>query len=249
MAGKVVAKTSPDMERCTLHWEEYPVAFDGYTYKVFDTVGLEEHQLGMKDYLDAIVNAYNLIAKLQNEGGIHLLLFCIRAGRFHATIQNNYRLFYELLCEKKVPIVLVVTGLETQHRMEDWWDKCKSTLDKNGIVVSDHACITAASGLVGRNQALYQESRQLVRDIVTRHTRNGQEAVWKGDVGWREGDGWKGGDGWFHRFIFKLKELLLGKDTAKQREIVTALTRRCGMPREAAVHLARQIRTKLLLSY
>jgi hypothetical protein len=47
-----------------------------------------------------------LISKLRKEGGIDLLLFCVRAGRFTSTTQNNYRLFYEWLCEKNVPIVV-----------------------------------------------------------------------------------------------------------------------------------------------
>jgi len=80
---------------------------------VFDTVGFEEPDLGVKEYLDVINNAYRLIAKLQNGGGIHLLLFCVRAGRLTSTTSNNYRLVYELLCEKKVPIVLV-TGLKRE---------------------------------------------------------------------------------------------------------------------------------------
>jgi len=84
IAGEKIAKVSPDVERCTLHWQEYPVAFDGHTFKVFDTVGFEEPGFGMNKYLDVIANAYNLIAKLRNEGGIHLLL---RASR---EIQCNH---------------------------------------------------------------------------------------------------------------------------------------------------------------
>ncbi|KAJ8593882.1 P-loop containing nucleoside triphosphate hydrolase protein, partial [Rhizopogon salebrosus TDB-379] len=144
MARRDRAKTSPDMERCTLDWQEHPVAFDGCVYKVFDTVGLEEPQLGMKEYLDIIVNAYNLIKKLNTEGGIDLLLFCVRAGRVTATLQTNYRLFYEWLCEKKVPIALVLTGLEREPKsMEDWWTRNKHIFAKYEIRVAGHACITA----------------------------------------------------------------------------------------------------------
>ncbi|OAX35940.1 P-loop containing nucleoside triphosphate hydrolase protein [Rhizopogon vinicolor AM-OR11-026] len=238
MAGEEKAKTSLGTERCTMHWEEHPISFDGYDYKVFDTVGLEEPQLGIDEYLDAIVNARSLIMKLDNEGGIDLLLFCVRAGRFTATIQNNYRLFYEWLCEKKVPVVLVLTGLERERNMEDWWTEYKGTFDKYNIVVDGHLCITAANKLDGIHQELYQLSRQLVRNTVREHTheRLGGDA-WKG--------GWKGGDGWFKRLVRKLTELLSGNHTLKKKDITTTLTKRCGMPRDAAVLLAKQIRQEL----
>jgi tRNA U34 5-carboxymethylaminomethyl modifying GTPase MnmE/TrmE len=229
MAGEKKAKTSPDMERCTMHWQEHPIAFNGCNYKVFDTVGLEEPQLSIKEYLKIIENAYNLIAKLNQEGGIDLLLFCVRAGRFTAAIKNNYRLFYEWLCENKVPIVLVLTGLERQRNsMEDWWTKYKGTFEKHKIVVGDHACITAVDGPDGRQQELYQLSRQLVRDLVIKYTRNRQEVAQKRD------------EGSFMRFVRQLRELL--RDKLKKKDVVTVLTKRCGMPREAAIEFANQIR-------
>jgi len=243
MAGEEVAVTSPDMQRCTMTWREYDIAFGGYKYKVFDTIGLEQPQFNIEGYIDAIVNARNLIMKLNNEGGIDLLLFCVRAGsKVLTTVQNNYRLFHEWLCEKKVPIVLVLTALEGGQNMEDWWTRQKHVFDKYEVVVNGHACITAVK-LDGK-QELYELSRQLVRTLVRKHTHDRPDGVWKGDDG-KGGDGWKGGDGLFRRFIRKLKELLLGKHNLKKKEIVAVLTKRCGMPREAAVQLARQIREEL----
>jgi tRNA U34 5-carboxymethylaminomethyl modifying GTPase MnmE/TrmE len=230
MAGEEKAITSPDMLRCTMTWKEFSIAFDGFKYKVFDTIGLEEPQLGINEYLGAIYNARNLIMKLQSEGGIDLLLFCVRAGRVSATLRNNYRLFYEWLCEKKVPIVLVLTGLERETMMEDWWTRNRGTLDKHQIVVDDHACITAANNLDGRHRLLYEESRKLIRSLVKKHTYDRPEG------------GWKAGDGWLKRFVRSLKELLLGDSSMKKKDIVTVLTTRCGVPREAAQTLATYVR-------
>ncbi|KAJ8595560.1 hypothetical protein M405DRAFT_807086 [Rhizopogon salebrosus TDB-379] len=231
MAGRDRAKTSPDMERCTLQWQEHPVAFDGCVYNVFDTVGLEEPQLGMKDYLDIIVNAHNLITKLHQEGGIDLLLFCVRAGRVTATLQTNYRLFYEWLCEKKVPIVLVLTGLEReQNSMDDWWTRNKQIFARYEIRVAGHACITAANHLDGRPKQLYEDSRRLVRDLVRTHTQG-------------EGGTWDGGEGSLTRFLRKLRELLQGKP--RRKDVVGVLTKRCHIPLEAAKQLAGSIRSDL----
>lgn len=119
IAGEERAKTSPDMERCTMHWEEYSIAFDGCNYKVFDTVGLVESRLKI-EHPDAIADARTLITKLENGGGIDLLLFCVRPTRFTSTIESNYRRFcIELLRKRKIPIVLLVTALEDEKIMED----------------------------------------------------------------------------------------------------------------------------------
>ncbi|KAJ8593880.1 hypothetical protein M405DRAFT_810121 [Rhizopogon salebrosus TDB-379] len=217
-----------------MQWEEHSIEFDGCTYKVFDTVGLEEPQLGTKEYLETLVNAYDLIRKLKQAGGIDLLLFCVRAGRFPSTIRNNYRLFYEWFCEKKVPIVLVLTGLEREEDMEGWWTRCKGTFDKHSIVVDGHACITAANGLDGRQQELYQLSRQLVRTLVREHSHNmKKEGALKDNEPKEIGR-------LFRVFRRKLRKLLHGEDAPEKEEIVDALVKRCGVPRSAAVQLVRR---------
>jgi GTP-binding protein EngB required for normal cell division len=232
IAGQMKAKTSPGTERCTMHWEEHLIEFDGCTYKMFDTIGLEDPQLAIEEYLDAIVNAYSLITNLKDAGGIDLLVFCVRAGRFTSAIQSNYRLFYEWLCEKKVPIVLVLTGLEREKNMEDWWTKYKFTFDKYGIFVDGHACITAASGLEGKHQLLYEESRRLIHDLVRKHVHGG--------------GAYTGGEAWYRRVIQKMWQLTAGKlKFTQRRKDITVLTKRCGMPPHAAKELASKIRTDL----
>ena len=220
-----------------MHWEEHRITFNGHGYNVFDTVGLEEPQLEGKGYLDLIVNAYNLIAKLHSEGGIDLLLFCMRAGRVTAANQANYRLFYEWLCEKKVPIILVLTGLENEPNMERWWTSNGDIFDQCGIHVIDHACITAADALPGeRHQWLYEESRHLVRDLVVQHTH-------------RHGDAYTGGEGWFRRVMQKVWEMTASggsiKFIPKKKDIEAVLTKHSRMPPKAVKELASRIRSDL----
>ncbi|KAG1724273.1 P-loop containing nucleoside triphosphate hydrolase protein [Suillus lakei] len=225
MAGEEVANISPDIQRCTMHWQEYTISFGGDSYKVFDTVGLEEPGLGIKGYLETVENAYRLVKALDREGGIDLLLFCVRAGRLTATLQSNYRLFHEFLCEKKVPIVLVITGLEREKRMEDWWNRNKRDFEKFRIQVAGHACITAASGLDGRQKDLYEESRIIVRNLVQQFTADGQRQAWIG------------ADNRFKSFILKLKELLIRNLHLKKKNIASHLMKRCGISKEVAQQL------------
>ncbi|KAG2352013.1 hypothetical protein BDR07DRAFT_952101 [Suillus spraguei] len=80
MAGKHVATTANDMRSCTLHWQEYPIEFEGESYRVFDTVGLQEPQLGIPQYLDAVENAYTLIQNLERQAAsICLYSVCVQA--------------------------------------------------------------------------------------------------------------------------------------------------------------------------
>ncbi|KAG2746430.1 hypothetical protein P692DRAFT_2041402 [Suillus brevipes Sb2] len=234
MAGQEIAHTSPDSHRCTLHWAEYPITFkNGTRYKVFDTVGLEESCLQTRDYLTAILNACGLINTLKERGGVNLLLFCIRAGRVTATMQSNYRLFFEFLCEKKVPLALVVTHLEREVRMEDWYTRNMGHLEKHNIRSAGHACITAAI-LDGRYGDKYEESRSTLRRVVEAHCNASME-------------GWTGGQGWLTSFIRKLVEFVVGRPKKTDSDdVIGVLTRRCGMTNKAAQQVAKQIRDKNL---
>jgi len=222
MAGREVAETSLSMRRCTLHWKDYAIDFDGESYKVFDTIGIEESGLEMKEYLTAVANAYRFVKALDAEGGIDLLLFCVRAGRFTAALQSNYRFFYEFLCEKKVPIVLAITNLEREQRMEDWWEREHSIFTQYQIHVANHACITAANGLEGIHQRLYAESRVAIRNLVKNNVAG--EHVWKG------------GRSRFMTLVRTLKKKILVKKT-----LASQLKESCGMSRETAGQLADMI--------
>ncbi|KIK42914.1 hypothetical protein CY34DRAFT_82765 [Suillus luteus UH-Slu-Lm8-n1] len=229
MAKKEVAHTSPDMQRCTMHWQKFDIDFNNNSYTVFDTVGLEEPQLGIKEYLESVENAYYLIKELDSQGGIDLLLFCVRAGRVTATLQSNYRLFHEFFCEKKVPIVLAITNLEKEQRMEDWWDRNHHTFDKYQIQVAGHACITAANRMDGRHKDLYEESRTTIRKLVEHFTTDGQKQAWVG------------GNNLLVSSMRKLRGLLAGGPNVRRKGLVHHLTKRCGISPDVAKELANMI--------
>ncbi|KAG1859570.1 P-loop containing nucleoside triphosphate hydrolase protein [Suillus subalutaceus] len=225
MAGEDVADTSNDMESCTLHWQQYPIQFDSESYMVFDTVGLDEPQLDITKYLDAVENAYSLIQNLEKQGGIDLLLFCMRAGRLTETLRNNYRLFHEFLCDKKVPIVVAITYLETEPIMEAWWGRNERTFRSQQMHVVGHACITTKNNF--NFQSLYEESRVIVRNLVTQCTADGQRQPWMG------------GNNIFVSLMRRLKQLLVGNSRVK-KDIIPRL-KRCGMSPDLAKKLARRI--------
>ena len=145
----------------------YDIPFDDMSFAIFDTIGLEKSQMGINGYLKAIENAYELIVKLGAAGGIHLILFCVRRRRITATTLSNYRLFCECLCNTKVPIALVFTGLEREVEMEDWWMRNKTYIEHHGIRSDGHACIpTTIQDETPREDLKYTESQQRICELM-----------------------------------------------------------------------------------
>jgi tRNA U34 5-carboxymethylaminomethyl modifying GTPase MnmE/TrmE len=233
MAEEEVAITSNDLTSCTLCWKEYSIEFGGESYKVFDTVGLEEPQLGIPQYLDAIENAYRLIQDLKKQGGIDLLLFCMRAGRLTSTLQSNYRLFHEFLCDKDIPVVVVITHLEHEKgKMDDWWTRNEEHFVRRQVHVAGHACITAIEGnCPGR----YEESCTTIRKLVKEFAAEGK----KKKLVWFRNGGIA--DNWFISFVFKVTKLLaekMKKTSSVKKQVTSDLISRCGMPPKVAEQLA-----------
>jgi hypothetical protein len=117
-------------------------------------------------FLDALVKAHELIVSLKSRGGVHGLLFCIKAGRVSTTIQQNYRLFFEFLCQEQVPLALVVTNLENEENMDAWWTMNKAHIEKSGIVPVTHVCITTVKGYQNAYEVRYFESRRKVLNML-----------------------------------------------------------------------------------
>ncbi|KAL4074306.1 P-loop containing nucleoside triphosphate hydrolase protein [Scleroderma yunnanense] len=222
IAGSPIAKTSPDADGCTMRSQSYEFNVGSRGIKIWDTVGLEEPQMGVNGYYTAIVNAYALIHKLHDAGGVDLLLFCIRGSRITTTIQSNYRLFYEILCDKQVPIALVITHLERENPMEDWWKRNQSSISKYGIHSAGHACVT---GIVDRGEK-YKESKDAILRLLSQHDNRGRFSMPP--------------EPWLARFFRGLASLFsLGTPAGK--DIARILTKRCGLDPETAYSLARRL--------
>ncbi|KAI6123109.1 hypothetical protein EV401DRAFT_1303465 [Pisolithus croceorrhizus] len=78
---------------------------------------------------------------------IDLLLFCIRAGSVTSAFVQGYQAIYVDVCARKVPIALVINGLEGSSGldMHGWWAKNKDRLFNRGLAFDIHACVTTLS--------------------------------------------------------------------------------------------------------
>ena len=225
LAGWHVAEISPDSVACTLASTEYQFQLGAATIRLWDTVGLEEPERGTNGYMGAIEKAAELIRRLNASGGISLFLFCIRGSRVTTTMQSNYRLFCEVLGKKQVPIALAITHLERELVMEDWWQRNTKTLEKNGIFVGGHACITTLEG-----HPKYVESRNAVQDLLWQYADQGKFSM--------------PSETWLAQLLSGLS-MLLGFALPKSKDLTRILTKRCYLEPDVAQRVAACIETTM----
>ena len=218
LAGWQIASVSPDSAPCTLDASEYQFQLGSTTIRLWDTVGLEEPEKGPTGYVGAIEKAVQLIRRLNATGGISLFLFCIRGNRITATAQSNYRLFYEVLGKKEVPIALAVTHLEREAVMEDWWQRNGKTLDKNGIHSTGHACITTLDG-----HPKCAESRDILQGLLSRFDDQGKFSM--------------PSEAWIGRILKGLGSLV-EKSFPRGKDLIRILTKRCSLDSDVAQRVA-----------
>ena len=212
IAGHEVAETSRDANVGTLSYRPYSFQVYGVSYTIWDTRGFSEADtvMGAEEYLTAVKQAFTLIRELETSGGVDLLVLCHREGRITTTTRNNYRLFYEVFCETKVPIAIVVTFLERHTRMEDWWDQNAEIFEKHEMPAATHACVTALS-----RHSKSQESKQAIEHMLGRHDDNGKYNMPSVE--------------WFRRFSQRWAKCHNRPKGLKKRNLEEFLRKRCGL--------------------
>lgn len=219
IAGHEIAKVSADAFGCTMDSTEYEFKSGLATVRIWDTVGLDEPEIGVNSYLGAIEKATQLIKRLNAAGGISLLLFCIRGNRITTTTQSNYRLFYEILGRREVPIALVITHLEREPQMEDWWPRNEKLLERYGIIAAGHACLTGVNG-----HPKFQQSQDAIRALLSQYDEQGKFMM--------------PSEAWIGRLLRGLTSLVGDKAFAKSKDVTRLLVKRCHLDLEIAQRIA-----------
>lgn len=212
IAGEEVAQTSGDIGACTMSSRPYSFQVYGVSYTIWDTRGFSEAdtEMGAKAYLTAVEQAYKLIQDLASSGGVDLLVLCHREGRITTTTRNNYRLFYEVFCETKVPIAIVITYLERHPRMEDWWDQNVEVFKKHEMTAATHACVTALF-----DHSKSRESKQVIENMLGQHDNNGKYNMPPVE--------------WFRRFSQRWAGFHGRPNGVKKCDLEEFLRKRCGL--------------------
>lgn len=234
IAGDKLAETSPDAGACTFASNPYHVVLQSHRpFCIWDTVGLNEPEISHDDYLRAVKQAYKLIKELERSGGVHLLMLCMR-GRITKSVQQNYRLFVNVFCEKKVPLCVVVTNLENEPCMEGWWAANGEAFEKYGISANGHACITASPGVGNIFLDRYEESKERMRGLLLDSELKLSSEGWKKDT-----------RTWLTDLLGKMTKMLplrhcrSGHPT--NQELMEKLVNECGFSRGDATAIATSI--------
>jgi GTPase Era involved in 16S rRNA processing len=148
------------------------VTFESFTFPAFelskkmciitDTVGLNESDKGTVPSKDALKSLVNLL-KASKEG-YNLLIQVMRMPRITKDVEDNYRFFVETIAEKKIPVILVVTGCENVEPMSKWATDNEQTFEEMDLEYK--AIISTCFAEGGRLEAVYQSLREdSVKDV------------------------------------------------------------------------------------
>ncbi|KAK2465740.1 hypothetical protein APHAL10511_002284 [Amanita phalloides] len=185
IAGNDIAPVSSRSVGCTFQSRCYTVDIDGMPFNLHDTAGLDEGQGGTVARQDAIIQLYTLLRRLDT--GVSLLVSCMRGPRIKESCIKNWRLFREIICQMRVPIVLAVTGLENEEPMDNWWTQNEQYFVRNKMYPNGVACVTATRGKQRSSRGYrfekeYSESqakiRRSIRMVHLRHPWRVPPAEW-----------------------------------------------------------------------
>ena len=168
IAGSPVAESSSGATSCTFTSACYNVDIMGSHYNVYDTVGIDEGVGEWTPNTGAMVQLFRLLRSLDT--GVNLLVFVMRASRLQDSMAFNWRLFCEIICCRRVPAVIAITGLENESVMDEWYPRNIETFQQYGIHPHGVACITATRGRIRRSGHVfdeeYEESKQKIKNLL-----------------------------------------------------------------------------------
>ncbi|KAG1732016.1 uncharacterized protein EDB91DRAFT_1152948 [Suillus paluster] len=112
--------------------------------------------------------------KLHRDGGVHLLLYCMRGTTPQSALVRDYQLFTDIVGSTAgpggVPVASVVTGLEGYpNDMDNWWMENKADLERLGMQFSAQACITSLPDDPNASpsiRARRKQSEQVIRNLM-----------------------------------------------------------------------------------
>ncbi|KAF9241821.1 hypothetical protein BU15DRAFT_60721 [Melanogaster broomeanus] len=181
IAGVKVSPTSSGAVGCTLEYKRHLLTLGEQSFAVWDTAGLDEGTCGTVPAEQAEVYLKQLLRDLTKASGIDLLVYCARGTRVRSGLLSNYQIFYSAICRRKVPIAIVVTGLENQENcMDSWWQQNEKDFSALAMHFDNYACVTTLeSSTPGTIQSKrLAESKDAVTKLITTTCRTNQ---WKPD--------------------------------------------------------------------
>jgi predicted GTPase len=134
-------------------------SLEGLNFLFYDTVGLSETETGTTSADNSIAKLIQLLRSLKS--GLNLLIFVTRAPRITDVTKKNYDLFVEIVADKKIPVICVVTGLENEDSMSDWIKQNQPSYTKANMKFISMVGTCFERGNNTRAESLYKPARLL----------------------------------------------------------------------------------------
>ncbi|EAU92006.2 hypothetical protein CC1G_05993 [Coprinopsis cinerea okayama7 len=172
LAGRDVTKASSSAKGVTSKNLEFSLKIENQDYRIWDTAGLNETDKGTVSSQKALENLRTLIQNLaQTSSGVNLLIYCIAGQGFSEILRINFDLVWGIMCQARVPILIVITKQELAEG-DSWWKTHSSRLLLPGIAAQhlQHLPIVATKGKDNRYASQYEKScvevKKLIRQMV-----------------------------------------------------------------------------------
>ncbi|KAL4074295.1 P-loop containing nucleoside triphosphate hydrolase protein [Scleroderma citrinum] len=238
IVGSSVAEVSPDVAECTTVSKDYIFSGqDDVQYNLWDTPGLKEPQSKTDDQASAIAESYGLVQHLNDHGGADLLIYCISGLKGvqvpsapPSTLQSHYRLFHEIFFPG-VPLIIVVTHLDSRQEREKWWTRNEERLKRVEISSSGHTCVTAHSS---SDSLELEESANSLRMLLAQSSRKSR---WGPSVVLERFRRSKEAARSLASVTFSRWDM-----TVSERIMAGMLTARCGLEKDEVVALVKRMR-------
>lgn len=162
IVGEDVAKVAEDGARCTFQNKCYQAQIGESSISVYDTCGLNEGEPDRALNWKAVEGLYTLLRQLN---GVSLLVYCMR-GKLTEGSRGNWILFNRIICDERVPIIAVVTGLEHAEALEDEAVEAKAHFEASGMHPKELCGIVSIRGKRNEFEELYKLSQQKLRNLV-----------------------------------------------------------------------------------
>ncbi|KAG1731272.1 P-loop containing nucleoside triphosphate hydrolase protein, partial [Suillus lakei] len=143
-----VAKTTNDAPGCTSTPERYPIKLSNGEYVLIDTPGLNEPHKGTVPDAKAKALLKNLLRELMSSRSddIGLLVYCVGSAAQPCTFMKTCKKFYSGICHSKVPVIIVVKGLD-ESGMRSWWNINGKACRPHGMRFANDPSVPARQGI------------------------------------------------------------------------------------------------------
>lgn len=145
-----------------------PFSVDEHTIEVIDTVGLHESVHGTVPPDQAVQQLIDLLHK--SKDGFSLLVHVTRASRITQSHDQDFEFFVDKLMQRKVPVVLAVTGCENEEPMTKWVERHHQAFERFGYAELISTCFASGGPLEPHYAALRAQSREALIGAILKHS-------------------------------------------------------------------------------